>query len=78
MGFKKPIELDDVTMQLLRAYGEIKSPYNDGFTAFYTKQDIYKVKWLVDEILKESPEFSGEKEWIEEQDKKKMWSELKR
>ena len=78
MGFKKAIELDDVTMQLLRAYGEIKSSYNDGFTAFYTKQDIYKVKWLVDEILKESPEFSGEKEWLEEQDKKKMWSELKR
>ena len=78
MGFKKPIELNDVTMQLLRACGEVKSPYNDGFSAFYIKQDIYKVKWLVDEILKELPEFSGEKEWLEEQDKKKVWSELKR
>ncbi len=78
MGFKKPIELNDVTMQLLRAYGEVKSPYTDGFTAFYVKQDIYKVKWLIDEILKECPEFSGEEEWLEEQDKKKMWSELKR
>jgi len=78
MGFKKPLELNDVTMQLLRAHGEVKSPYNDGFTSFYIKQDIYKVKWLVDEILKELPEFSGEKEWLEEQNKKKMWSELKR
>lgn len=78
MGYKKPLEIDEVKLQLMRAYGEVSSPYNDGFTSFYTKQDLYRVKWLLDEMLKDLPEFSGEREWLEEQDKKKMWSELKR
>jgi len=78
MGFKKPIELDSVLMQLSRAYGEVASTYNDGFTAFYVKQDLYRVKFILDEMLKELPEFSGEKEWLEEESKKKMWKELKR
>lgn len=78
MGYKKPLEIDEVKLQLMRAYGEIISPYNDGFTSFYTKQDLYRVKWLLDEMLKDLPEFSGEREWLEEQDKKNMWRELKR
>jgi hypothetical protein len=78
MGFKKPIELDSVLMHLSRAYGEVASTYNDGFTAFYVKQDLYRVKFILDEMLKELPEFSGEKEWLEEESKKKMWKELKR
>lgn len=78
MGFKKPLEIDEVKMQLMRAYSEIMSPYNDGFTSFYIKQDMYRVKWMIEEMIKDCPEFSGEREWLEEQDKKKVWRELKK
>lgn len=78
MGFKKPIEKNDVVMQMTAAYSYINSPYSDGFTAWYTKQELYEIKFVLDEILKRCPEFSGETEWLEEQNKKQMWSELKR
>lgn len=78
MGFKKPIDLDNVIRQLHHSYIEIASPYNDGFTSFYVKQDLYRIKFLLDEMLKELPTFSGEEEWLIEQEKTKMWKELKR
>jgi hypothetical protein len=78
MGFRKPIEANDVKMQLMRAHGAISSTYNDGFTQWELKKELYEVKWLLDEMLKRQPTFSGEEEWLEEQHKKQMWSELKR
>ncbi len=78
MGFKKPLEANDVKMQLIRAHGEICSPYNDGFTTWEIKKDLYEIKWLLEEMLKRQPTFSDEEAWLEEQHKKHMWSELKR
>jgi hypothetical protein len=78
MGFRKPIDVNDVKMQLLKAHGEICSAYNDGWTAFGVKQNLYEIKFLLDEILKRQPTFVGEEEWLTEQHKKQMWSELKR
>jgi hypothetical protein len=78
MGFRKPLEVNDVKMQLMRAHGEICSTYNDGFVSWALKKELYEVKWLLDEMLKRQPTFSGEEEWLEEQDKKRVWSELKR
>ena len=78
MGFKKPMEVNDIKMQLLRAHGAICSPYNDGYIAWSTKQELYEIKFLLDEMFKQQPNFSGEEEWLEEQHKKQMWSELKR
>jgi hypothetical protein len=65
-------------MQLLKAHGEICSPYNDGWTAWQTKQELYEIKFLLEEMLKRQPDFGGEDEWLVEQSKKHMWSELKR
>jgi hypothetical protein len=78
MGFRKPLEIDDLKMQLMRAHGSICSPYNDGYVGWATKQELYQIKFLLDEMLKQQPTFSGEDEWLEEQSKKHMWSELKR
>jgi hypothetical protein len=78
MGFRKPLEIDDVKMQLMRAHGSICSPYNDGYTSWETKKELFQIKFLLDEMLKQQPIFTGEEEWLEEQHKKHMWSELKR
>mgnify|MGYP001240575316 CR=1 FL=1 len=78
MGFKKPMDYNSVNHQIYMAGIELNSPYNDGYTAFEVKKELYKLKWLIDEILKESSEFSGELEWIEEHSKQKMWRTLKK
>jgi len=78
MGFQKPIVKTEITMQLLKAHGEICSAYNDGFTQWQLKKELYEIKWLIEECLDREPTFSGEEEWLEEHHKKRMWSELKK
>jgi len=78
MGFRKPIEINDLKMQLMKAHSEICSPYNDGFTSWELKKELFEIKWLLDEMLKRQPTFSDEEAWLEENHKKRVWSELKR
>jgi hypothetical protein len=37
---------------------------------------LYRVKFAVDEMLKNTSGFAGEEEWLEEQEKEKMWKAL--
>lgn len=38
----------------------------DGFTQFSYKQKLYKVKWLVDDLLNKCPQFAEEGDFIRE------------
>jgi|688.fasta_scaffold01334_78 hypothetical protein len=76
MGFKKPMDYTSVHHQIYMTGVEVNSSYNDGYTAFYLKQDLYRIKWLVDSILKDSPEFAGEDEFLKEHEQKIMWRRL--
>lgn len=78
MGFRKPMDYNSVSHQIHIAGVELNSPRNDGFTQWEIKQDLYKVKFLVDEILKSSPEFVGETEFLEQHQKQLMWKELEK
>jgi len=62
----------------MKSHGEICSPYNDGYVTWELKKELYDIKWLLEEMLKRQPTFTDEEEWLEEQSKKKVWSELKR
>ena len=39
----------------------------DGINKFGAKQKLYKIKWAVENALKDAPTFAGEKDWIKEQ-----------
>ena len=73
MGFKKPMDYNLVHHQIYLAGVELHSPYNDGFTTFEIKKDLHKLKWLLDEIMADSPTFSGEDEFLKEHEQTKMW-----
>jgi hypothetical protein len=77
MGYKKNWDLADIYNQIRSLSGTVNSRYSDGFTAFCAKQDLYQIKWFVDEQLKRSPKFSGEDEWLREEEKKKVVEILK-
>jgi hypothetical protein len=65
MGFQKP-NYAVIKDALGKIMGEIHSPYNDGFTGSYCKQDLYVLKcWLEDEYNK-LPTFTGEDLWEQE------------
>lgn len=77
MGFRKPMDYTSVHHQVYMSGIELLNDRNDGFTQWYIKQDLYRIKWLIDEILKESPEFSGEQEFLTEHSQQVMWRTLK-
>ena len=71
MGFKKNWEVGDITSQVHSLAREISSPYNDGYTQWHCKQDLYEIKQLVDQALARSPDFGDlEQEWLQTQEKK--------
>ena len=77
MGFRKPIDYNSVHHQIYIAGVELYSPHNDGFVAWGIKQDLYKLKWTLDAIMKDAPTFVDEEEFVKEHEQKEMWRTLK-
>ena len=75
---KKTWGVADVVQQINNAARECRSPYNDGFTGWYVKQDLYQMKFILDEALKNCPDYGTmEKEWLTEQEQKRIIKILK-
>ena len=70
------MDYNSVHHQIYIAGVELRSPYNDGYTTFEIKKDLHKLKWLLDEIMADSPTFSGEEEFLKEHEQTKMWRTL--
>jgi len=78
MGFRKPMDYNSASHQIYMAGVELHEPKNDGFTQWMIKQDLYKLKWLLDEIMADAPTFAGEEEFLKEHEQVKMWRTLKK
>jgi hypothetical protein len=52
-------------------------PHMTGWVNWPCKQDLYRVKFAVDEMLAKTGRFSGEDEWLLEQEQQQMWKVLK-
>jgi len=78
MGFMKNWDVSDITSQVHSLAREISSSYNDGYTQWHCKQDLYQIKQLVDQALSKSPHFGElEQEWLHTQEKKHIIKILK-
>lgn len=64
MGFKKP-NLVEAEIEIRKAFYEVNSKYNDGFTSLEIKKDLYRLKWIFDEQFHKCPTFVGEDEWVQ-------------
>jgi hypothetical protein len=69
MGFRSPMDYNSINHQIHVAGVELNSPYNDGFTTWEIKKNLYQLKWLIDGILERSGSYAGEKEFLEENGK---------
>lgn len=65
MGFRKP-DLTDAYSAIRQSIGEIKSPYNDGFTTSHCKQELYQLKCWLEDQYDSLPTFEGEEKWEQE------------
>lgn len=77
MSYIKKWSVEDIARQVNSAYYTCSDPRQDGFTTWGIKQDLYQIKWLVDEVLKKCPTFAPEAEWLREQEKSKVIKILK-
>ena len=68
--------VDRVIGECQKMYRGANDPYVTGYVNWPCKQDLYRVKFAVDEMLKKTSGFAGEEEWLEEQEKEKMWKAL--
>jgi hypothetical protein len=59
-------------------YYGANDPYVTGYVNWPCKQDLYRVKFAVDEMLKNISSFTGEEEWLEQLEKEKVWKALKK
>ena len=70
-------DVNQVINQCQKMYVGANDPYVTGWNNWPCKQDLYRVKFAVDEMLKNTGTFSGEEEWLLEQEQQQMWKILK-
>lgn len=78
MGYIKRWNVDEIIRQLNSAYYTCTDPRHDGFTIWPIKQDLYRVKWAIDRIIKECPTFVDEPEFLKEHEQEILIETLKK
>lgn len=77
MGMRKDWDMNAMSHQIWSIRYQAISHYNDGWTSFGAKQDLYRLKWQLEEALASCGTFAGEDEWIKEQEQEKIVKILK-
>lgn len=72
----KSLDTANIILSLQRAGYDLNDMNLDGFTQFEVKKELYQIKWVVDNVLKKSPDFHGEEQWLKEQEQKIIWETL--
>lgn len=65
-------DVNQVISDCQKMYQGANDPYVTGWNNWPCKQDLYRVKFAVDEMLTKTSKFSGEEEWLEELEKEKV------
>ena len=72
--------VDSIVSELQKCYWATTDPKMDGFTTWRCKQDLYRIQFALEDMLKNCPGYAGEQEWLDQQqlerDQKQMWSTL--
>jgi len=70
--------VDKVIADCQKMYHGANDPHMTGFVNWPCKQDLYRVKFAVDEMLKNTSEFAGEEEWLRELEAERIVNILKK
>ena len=65
-----------ITTELQKIYYATTDPRMDGFVTWSCKQDLYRVKFALEDMLAKCPTYSVEAEWLEQRDKELVWQAL--
>ena len=65
-------DVNQVINECRKMYAGANDSYETGWNNWPCKQDLYRVKFAVDEMLKSTSGFAGEAEWLEQQEKEQV------
>lgn len=72
--------VDQVIGECQKMYHGANDPYVTGWNNWPCKQDLYRVKFAVDQMLANTSQFTDEEQWLEEQrikiEKHQIWKSL--
>ena len=54
MGHKRNYDVGDIINQIRLIEAECRHPYTDGFVAWGSKQDLYQLKFIIEQSAKEA------------------------
>jgi hypothetical protein len=72
MGFKFSYNITNAAREINAAAYDACNANNDGFISWGAKQDLYRLKWVLEDALRRCPNFALEDEWLREQEKKQV------
>jgi hypothetical protein len=71
-------DVDQVIAECRKMYRGANDSYETGWNNWPCKQDLYRVKFAVEEMLQNTSKFTPEDEWLKEQEQQRMWQTLKK
>jgi hypothetical protein len=72
MGYKYSYNITEATREINAAAYDATNSRNDGYVAWGAKQDLYRLKWILEDAINRCPTFAPEADWLREQEKKKV------
>lgn len=76
MPYVEKLGTAKIKEQLWQWDGVMHDPMIDGFNGWGCKQKLYEIKFMLDEMIEKAPTYSGENEWLEEQQTKRAFRKL--
>lgn len=78
MGYKHSYSLIPAYQEIRAATYECANPKTDSYIAWGIKQDLYQLKWFIDNAIQNCPEFSSmESDWLKLKEQEKILGYLK-
>lgn len=77
-GYVKRWSVENISNQISSAVAECVDPYHDGYVTWGIKQDLYRIKWLIDDALKRCPNYAPEEEWLKKHEREQIIEILKK
>jgi hypothetical protein len=72
MPYMERTGVTKIKEQLQQWYHVMKDPRIDGFNGWGCKKKLYEVQFELEKILKNSPEYHGEPEWLDEKKQERV------
>ena len=72
MGYRYSYNINNAAREINAAAYDANDSGATGFVQWGAKQDLYRLKWILEDALKRCPTFAPEEEWLREQEKQKV------